>query len=168
MKYLVFSDLHGSAEGLKLLRDSVAFEKPDVLLCLGDTLYGSYDCNPSAVATYLSKESPTVFGVLGNCDRPFDERTLGFALPEELTLLFQGHRLIMRHAPFFTKTQPGDVLMYGHTHIKSLHKADGVYNLNPGSIGRPRDGSASYATIEERGIFLKNASTHELVAFEEF
>lgn len=168
MKYLVFSDLHGSLQGLQLLKEAVDFEKPDVLLCLGDVLFGAYDGDARAVASYLSQESPTVIGVRGNCDHLYDEHVLGFALPEENTLVYHGHRLIMRHAPFYVPTNPGDVLLYGHTHVKLLHKDAGAYHLNPGSIGKPRDGSPSYATIEETGIFLKNASTHALISHEEF
>ena len=168
MKYLVFADLHGSAEGLRLLQAAVKTENPDVLLCLGDTLFGAYDGDASAVADYLAHHSPTVIGVRGNCDHIYDERTLGFALPEEQILIFKGHRLLLRHAPFWSDFHSGDVVMYGHTHVKSLSKARGVITLNPGSIGKPRDGSPSYAMIEEAGISLKNASTGALISFEEF
>ena len=168
MKYLVFSDLHGSRRGLDLLRLAVASEKPDVLLCLGDTLFGAFDGDSVAVSNYLSREAPTVIGVRGNCDHLYDERVLGFALPEEQNLVFSGHRLFLRHAPFYADARAGDVMMYGHTHVKSLSKNAGVISLNPGSIGKPRDGAPSYATLDERGVSLKNAETLEMIAYEEF
>ena len=74
----------------------------------------------------------------------------------------------MRHAPFWSEFQPGDIAMYGHTHLKTLSKSRGVITLNPGSIGKPRDGEPGYAIIDDNGVSLKNALTLELISFESF
>lgn len=159
MQYLVFSDLHGSRQGLALLREAVQREKPDCLICLGDTLHGAYDGDSHACADYLSHCAIPIFGVMGNCDSYYDESALGFALPYEQTLYFAGHRLILRHAPFYYGAAPGDIQMSGHTHIKTLSVSSGIISLNPGSIGRPRDGTFSYALLNENRIALVNAET---------
>ena len=168
MRYLVFSDLHGSKLGLERLKAAVKAEKPDVLLCLGDTLYGAMDQDSSACAAYLSSPELSVVGVRGNCDYDFDESALGFALPEEQTLYFSGRRLILRHAPFWRDFGPKDVALYGHTHIKSLDRHGGTILCNPGSIGKPRDGFPSYALIDEAGVTLVEASTRTRLTHIDF
>ena len=168
MRYLVFSDLHGSRHGLDLLIAAIKREKPDCLLCLGDTLYGAYDDDPGKCADYLSHCPVTILSVRGNCDRYYDEQALGFPLPEEQTLYFNGHRLLLRHAPFYAEFKAGDIAMYGHTHMKTLSKNRGVITLNPGSIGKPRDGSYSYAILDESGISLIDAESAVLLERMEY
>ena len=53
--------------------------------------------------------------------------------------------------------------MFGHTHMKTLSKSRGVITLNPGSIGKPRDGSYSYAILDESGISLIDAESCALL-----
>ena len=168
MRYLVFSDLHGSLHGLELLKKAVAVERPDVILCLGDILYGAYDGDAHQCADYLSSSQTTILGVRGNCDFYHDERAVGFALPEEQVLFAFGRRLLLRHAPFWKDFGPKDIAMYGHTHVKSLYAQGGTVFLNPGSIGKPRDGSYSYAVLEEGRAFLVDAETSERLETLEF
>ena len=126
-------------------------------LCLGDTLFGAFDGDSVAVSNYLSREAPTVIGVRGNCDHLFDERVLGFALPEEQNLVFSGHRLFLRHAPFYVDAREGDVMMYGHTHVPTLKKADGVTYVNPGSISFPKGGfPPTYAVMDGSRVEIRN------------
>ena len=166
MKYLVFSDLHGSKAGLQRLLAAIEIEKPDALICLGDTLFGAYDGSSSECISTLSTLPIPILGVRGNCDRYGDERLLQFDLPDERTLYFKGHRMLLRHAPFWKTFQKSDIVMYGHTHVKQLYKDNDVYFLNPGSIGKPRDGEAGYAVIAEDGIFLKSADSFQLLKHE--
>lgn len=163
MKYLIFSDLHGSAHGLQLLREAVKKENPDVLLCLGDTLFGAYDDDPHAVATFFHECGKTILSVRGNCDHAYDETVLGVGLPYEQILYAFGHRLWLRHAPFWDEFRGGDIVFYGHTHQKYIGKDRGVLTCNPGSIGKPRDGSASYAILEEGDLRLMNAEDGTLI-----
>lgn len=163
MKFLVFSDLHGSSRGVQLLKEALAREKPDSLICLGDILYGAYDGDPRAVCEFFDESEKVTFAVQGNCDHPYDETPLGFTLPYERIFYVLGHRLWMRHAPFWGEFKSGDIVMYGHTHTKYLAKDRGVITLNPGSIGKPRDGSASYAILEEGDIRLMNAEDGTLI-----
>ena len=163
MKFLVFSDLHGSKRGLEKLQAAVLIHKPDLLICLGDTLFGAMDGDARACADYLSHSSVPITAVRGNCDSYHDESTLGFPLPDEHTFYFAGHRLRLSHAAYWSDSKPGDILMSGHTHVQSLYRDGQTIRLNPGSIGKPRDGIYGYATIEEWGIALYDASDHHLV-----
>ena len=162
MKYLVFSDLHGSKWGLSLLECAVSFHRPDVILCLGDILYGAYDGDARKCIEYLSSKQRVIIGVRGNCDTYYDHQNLGFALPESQVLFFKGHRLLLAHVPFFSSGK-GDIVMYGHTHHKHLYEDNGVIFLNPGSIGKPRDDCASYAIIDEQCIYLYDAETSKML-----
>lgn len=168
MKYLVFSDLHGSASGLGHLKNAIAMEKPDILLCLGDILHGAMDTNTSSCVSFFLDLDIPILGVRGNCDMFGEEMALHMDLPDRRTLYFNNHRMLLCHAPFYDDFKPGDIVMNGHTHIKTLYKSGGVYYLNPGSIGRPRDGKVSYATITEEGISVKSAETSELLIFLSF
>ena len=161
MKYLVFSDLHGSAQGLVLLRDAVIRENPDIILCLGDILYGAYDGDINACSEYLLSVSSRLIAVRGNCDWSYDQARIGFALPEERVLKAFGHTLYLQHTPFWRSFKAGDIAISGHTHVKTLFEENGVIHLNPGSIGKPRDGSHSYATIDENGTHLIDAENGE-------
>ena len=53
----------------------------------------------------------------------------------------------------------------GQTHVKELYEDRGVIHVNPGSIGKPRDGSYSYAILTKEGISLVDAETTETISF---
>ncbi len=168
LKYFVFSDLHGSSRGLELLRVAIEREKPDIIVCLGDILYGAYDGDTNGCAEYLSSLGSKLVAVRGNCDFSSDGNRIGAFLPEERILSAFGHRLLLQHVPYWRPLKPGDIAMCGHTHIKALYEDGGVIHLNPGSIGKPRDGSYSYALIEEKGIVLMDAETQENISLLPF
>jgi diadenosine tetraphosphatase ApaH/serine/threonine PP2A family protein phosphatase len=46
--------------------------------------------------------------------------------------------------------RPGDLIAFGHTHIPWFREVDGIYYLNTGSVGRPKDGDwrAGYAIVD--------------------
>ncbi|MDD6486716.1 MAG: phosphodiesterase [Spirochaetales bacterium] len=63
--------------------------------------------------------------------------------------------IFIHHGHLYTKqkaaelTEPGTIIVSGHTHVPVLEYEDGRYFVNPGSISLPKDGSsAGYATIE--------------------
>lgn len=49
-----------------------------------------------------------------------------------------------------------DIALYGHTHIPEASYRDGLYIMNPGSLGAPRDGGPTYGTVDitKAGIVL--------------
>ena len=163
MKYLVFSDLHGSMRGLDLLKRAISFQNPDVLLCLGDISYGSYDQNSSKVFEFFQNNKIPTFAVKGNCDLTGDSQFLGFGLPAEFTLPNGNKTLYLIHYPVYGKFKRGYIVCYGHTHCKVLNESNGVIYLNPGSIAKPRDGEESYATIEDHQICLFDANDQTIL-----
>lgn len=159
MDYLVFSDLHGSTKGLELLKEAIARHKPNVVICLGDILYGAYDGDAVACSKYLSEVGVPVLAVKGNCDYDHDEYALGFPLPDQRSFFHAGHRFRLSHAQEYGIFEAGDVILSGHTHRKTLYQVgDNVY-FNPGSIGHPRDGVYSYGLIDGKRLALIDAET---------
>ena len=159
MTYLVVSDIHGSVHGLELLKRAIFAQKPDVLLVLGDILFGAFDGDEGAICKFFASNSIPVLAVRGNCDYVFDGERLGFDLPEARTFKFAGRTLHLQHRPWCRGFETGDVALWGHTHVKCLYQESGVIYFNPGSIGRPRDDGPGYGVINEQGITLYDAET---------
>lgn len=158
MKYLIFSDLHGSQRGLRYLQEAVKREKPDLLLCLGDILYGAGDQDANACAQGLKDIGLPILAVRGNCDYEEDELLLGFELPLSRSISRGMHEVHLNHRPLNLALPVGDFLFHGHTHVKYIYREAGVTRMNPGSIGLPRDHCPSYATMDENEIVLCDAT----------
>lgn len=157
MKIIVMSDSHGIYSSvrkvMKLQHDA------DLYVFLGD---GEHDLKTFLL---LHPEYEEKFLILrGNCDHkelfPQGREVLAYALPH-------GHKLLAAHGHTFqvnygtermVKAARGchaDIVLYGHTHIRDERCEDGIYILNPGSMGLPRDGkkqSYGVISISEKGI----------------
>lgn len=159
MVYLVVSDIHGSKKGMDLLKQGVDHFKPDIIVLLGDILYGAYDSSSSYVIDSFKEMKIPVIAVRGNCDYVDDSNILGFDLPEFRSINIFGYTAHLSHKPLmYTSFPPKEMTINGHTHIKGLYSEKGVIHLNPGSIGLPRDGVASFAVIDENKVSLIDAS----------
>ena len=56
--------------------------------------------------------------------------------------------------------QSGDVLLQGHTHVSICTEfANGIININPGSVSIPRGGSSNGYLIYENGLFTRYSLT---------
>jgi diadenosine tetraphosphatase ApaH/serine/threonine PP2A family protein phosphatase len=46
--------------------------------------------------------------------------------------------------------KPGDVVVFGHTHLPYHRVVEGIHFINTGSVGRPKDGDwrAGYAVLD--------------------
>lgn len=168
-KFLIYSDLHGSKQGLSYLLSAIQREKPDVVLCLGDVLHG-WSASPREVAFGLKEVSDLTLYVRGNNDYEEDEEELGVEMPYQRNLLYEGHNLYLMHRPpLFGRYAPGDIVMHGHTHVKRLENLNGVFYFNPGSIALPRDGRLpSYGILCENKlsiISLPNFETFSELSF---
>jgi hypothetical protein len=82
-----------------------------------------------------------VQAVRGNTD-PVDDASLPVSLMLDhggLTVFVtHGHELGVPTPAELLATYAGDVLVYGHTHRKVLHAADGRWVVNPGAAGPRR------------------------------
>lgn len=166
MKYVIASDIHGSACWCEKLADRFAEEQADRLILLGDLLYHgprndlpeAYD--PKRVITLLSGLKDRILCVRGNCEAEVDQMVLPFPVTAEfaalevsgkLMYITHGHRYNIGNPP---PLQNGDILVYGHTHVPLCEEKDGVIFMNPGSVSIPKENSAhGYMTLED-GRFL--------------
>jgi putative phosphoesterase len=165
MKLLVVSDIHGSPLGAKRLRRIYEQEQPDQILLLGDILdHGE----GSEVISFFRLHAYRTSAVKGNCDSVYDEKALMIPLPEHRAYDYLGHTLHLQHIlSWAVSYPPGDMVLFGHTHVKTLYREKGVTYLNPGSLSYPRDEAASYALITPEGVYLKDADSDKTIIFLE-
>lgn len=151
MKLLIFSDSHGNVANME---DAVRLERPDRILHLGDLVRD---------AQALQEKFPDIPVTLvpGNCDgrRP--------DLPEQRVFTLENCKLLMTHGHIYhVKLSPAaairaareagaNLLLFGHTHEAVCEFQQGLWVVNPGSVGslaRPtyavailaQDGAVSY------------------------
>ncbi|MBE6849073.1 MAG: metallophosphoesterase [Ruminococcus sp.] len=153
MKIIVISDTHGMRRSL----EKVMQMQPDadMYLHLGD---GEREVHAFLMANPAYREK---FHYLkGNCDSGFlvqpthDEFVM--ALPF-------GHKIFAAHGDRYqvkfgsnriryeAKSVGADIILFGHTHMRQNVYDDGLYIVNPGSLGAPRDGKRpGFAVIDVR------------------
>ena len=166
MKWLIASDIHGSADFCRELINAYRREGADKMLLLGDVLYHgprndlpkSYA--PKQVIELLNAMAKDILCVRGNCDTEVDQMVLSFPILADYAIISEGKRMIFAtHGHNFNneKLPPlhnGDVLLHGHTHIPVCEEHEGYTYLNPGSVSIPKNGSHhSYMTLEN-GVFV--------------
>lgn len=166
MKYLIASDIHGSAYYCGKVIDSFVKEKADKLLLLGDILYHGprndlpQEYAPKKVIELLNPLRDKILCVRGNCDTEVDQMVLDFPILAEYCLISHGNTMIFAtHGhKFNTSNLPpmskGDILLHGHTHVPKCEKYGDITYINPGSASIPKEGSHhGYMTLED-GIFI--------------
>ena len=161
MKWMIASDLHGSAYYCKKMMEAFEREKADRLLFLGDILYHGprndlpRDYAPKEVIRMMNSFSGRILAVRGNCEAEVDQMVLDFPVLASYAVLELGSNIIFAthgHVWNIDSLPPlkeGDVLLYGHTHVPLCEEKNGVLCLNPGSLSLPKEGSEhSYMTLE--------------------
>ncbi len=165
MKWMIASDIHGSAFYCEQMLSAFLWEGADRILLLGDLLYHGprndlpQGYAPKEVIAQLSQLKERVFCVRGNCEAEVDQMVLPFPVMADYCLLEQGgHVIFATHGHHYNLDNPpllkaGDVLLHGHTHVPAKDSSLGFWYLNPGSVAIPKEGSAhSYMTLEN-GVF---------------
>jgi putative phosphoesterase len=147
MRILVVSDTHGNA---RALQETIRFQPTaSVVIHLGDGVREAED---------MADRFPdrTFCIVRGNCDFGADV----LPMREEQ---FGGKRLFFTHGHLYdvkyglyrislaARERKADMVLFGHTHQPLSLYDDGLYLLNPGSLGHGRQ----YATVDisPAGIF---------------
>ena len=169
MKWMIASDIHGSAYYCRKLLEAYTEEGADRLLLLGDILYHGprndlpRDYAPKEVIALLNERKNDIYCVRGNCDTEVDQMVLDFPILADYAVLPVGRRLVyathghVHNLKNLPPLAPGDVLLHGHTHIPAWAEfgAGNLY-LNPGSVSIPKEGSAhSYMTLEGETFLWK-------------
>ncbi len=166
MKFLIFSDLHGSLAAARRIAALAAQERPDAILLLGDILYHGprnpfpAEYNPPAAADVLTPLKERILAVKGNCDSAVDEAVLPFPLASDMALVFAaGRRICMVHGHTLGPANlpplsEGDMLLSGHTHIPDAQvSAEGILLCNPGSLALPKDNHPPTYGLLEKDAF---------------
>lgn len=169
MKFLIASDIHGSAYYCKQLLKAYDSEGADRLLLLGDILYHGprndlpRDYDPKAVTALLNQRKADILCVRGNCDTEVDQMVLEFPIMAEYCILCAGDRTIYAtHGHIFGEQNPpplhrGDILLCGHTHVPGYAEHDGYLYMNPGSVSIPKENSRhGYMTFDGNTFFWKD------------
>lgn len=145
MKFLVLSDIHGSAESLE--KALASFEKDcDAIILLGDylnhgprnPLHQGWDTKRTAELLNSRKEK--LICVRGNCDSEVDEMMLTFSCLNAYTT----------------------IVLSSHTHVTLMEEENGLFYFNPGSISLPKCEDGKTCGILEVGGDSVKVSLHSI------
>ena len=145
---LVISDSHGNIAALTTVLKWAGGINLDAAVFLGD---GYEDLSlASARAGFI----PSWHAVRGNGD-------YCFSVPDDLALEISGRTLFLAHGnrhnvregcksiSAAARNVGAEAALFGHTHIPYHATVNGIFLLNPGSVGRPRsDAGNTFAVLE--------------------
>ena len=161
MKWMIASDIHGSAYFCRLTVEAFKKVKAQKLLLLGDLLYheprndlpAEYD--PKNVIGMLNPLADRILAVRGNCEAEVDQMVLDFPVLADYALIeASGVSLFATHGHVYNPDNPppvakGSVLLNGHTHVPACVEYDNYTYMNPGSVSIPKENSVhSFMTLE--------------------
>lgn len=153
MKILIVSDSHGDTAAL---REVITRENPDRVFHLGDMLRD---------AVRISEDFPTLplDAVQGNCDTYSGEDG-----PEELLTtaggvkfyLSHGHRCHVKMGTSLLLREGlrsgADVICFGHTHRPVCRQQNGIWLVNPGTVGGVgTEATYAVAQAEDGGVSVE-------------
>ena len=153
MKWMIVSDIHGSAYYCRELLAAFEREGAQKLMLLGDVLYHGprndlpRDYAPKQVIEMLNAIKEKLLCVRGNCDTEVDQMVLNFPVLADYAILVAGERMIYAthgHVYNEQKLPPlgkGDVLLHGHTHVPKCTEHEDYLYINPGSVSIPKENS---------------------------
>lgn len=166
MRWMIASDIHGSAKWCRAMLDAFDREGADRLLLLGDLLYHGprndlpEEYAPKEVLALLNARRERLMCVRGNCDTEVDQMVLHFPIMADYAVFPAGrHLLYVTHGHHFGEDCPpplctGDLLLCGHTHVPKCAPHEGYTYLNPGSVSIPKEESAHGYMLWENDTFI--------------
>ena len=174
-KWMIASDIHGSAYYCRALLAAYEREQATRLVLLGDILYHGprndlpREYAPKEVISMLNPMASRIWCVRGNCDTEVDQMVLSFPvladyaiLPSDRAVLYatHGHNYNMTHTPPLVC---GDILLHGHTHVPAWESfGDGNRYFNPGSVSIPKENSPhSYMLLTDENAVWKDLAGAE-------
>lgn len=175
MKWMIASDIHGSAHWCAKLLQAWEAEGAPRLLLLGDLLYHGprndlpQEYAPKQVIEMLNGVREHLLCVRGNCEAEVDQMVLKFPVMADYCVLPKENGLIYAtHGHIHGEDNPpplmsGDALLCGHTHIPAFNHHEGFTYINPGSVSIPKQNSAhSYMLMEADRLCWKDLATGEV------
>lgn len=149
MLIAVISDTHGDNYNINKVIPKI--DKAEVLIHLGD-----YYRDLSEIE---KKFKGKIIGVKGNCDFGVDpDNELLEVIGGKRFFITHGHRYGVKYGihrlQYRAEELEADIVLYGHTHISSVEYENGIWFINPGSVGEARDAFESFALIEidDKGV----------------
>lgn len=144
MRILVVSDTHG--RWTRLSQAILVQPTAELVIHLGD---GENDVDN----VRFEFPDKMITGVAGNCD--FMSKLNGIEV-----MNIEGKRIFFTHGRIYgvkysceriieaARERNADICLFGHTHVPLNEYHDGLYLMNPGSLGEPRDGVPTYGIID--------------------
>lgn len=167
MKYLIASDIHGSAYYTQKLISAFESEGAEKLVLLGD-IYNHGPRNPLPeeyaplkVAELLNGIKDKLIVIKGNCDSQVDTLISEFDFVDNSVLVSGNKTVFCTHGHIYNQNSMPktkfDVVIYGHFHTGFIKEENGVIIVNAGSVSLPKDNTKnSYVLINDGCIFLKD------------
>ena len=141
MKFLIASDIHGSAAWCRRLMDALDAEQPNRLLLLGDVLYHGPRNDlpegyaPKEVIAMLNPLASSIIAVRGNCEAEVDQMVLDFPCMADYTTIFDPAAVLAADGSAREKTGCELFLTHGHVYGAGFHNSvDKLPELADGSI----------------------------------
>ena len=168
MKYMIASDIHGSAKYCREMLEAYKKEQPDKLILLGDILYHGprndlpAEYAPKEVIAMLNPLAGELLCVRGNCEAEVDQMVLDFPVLADYAVFYVGGKMIFAtHGHLYGEKNPPklkgeDILLCGHTHVPAHTQYENYRYINPGSVSIPKEDSPhSYMIIEDQTAYWK-------------
>lgn len=155
MRIIVVSDTHGDLADFERVIDRQ--KNADMFIHLGD-------CERDVDDIKYLLHDKMILNVSGNCD-------FASVKPSESETVAAGKKIFFTHGHNYhvkyginsvigeARSRKADILLFGHTHIPLSSYEDGLYIMNPGSLGHPREGKSTYGIIDitDAGIVVNIA-----------
>ncbi len=167
MKFLIASDIHGSAYYTQKLISAFEREGAEKLILLGD-IYNHGPRNPLPeeyaplkVAELLNGIKDKLIVIKGNCDSQVDTLISEFDFVDNSVLVSGDKTVFCTHGHIYNQNSMPktkfDVIIYGHFHTGFIKEENGVIIVNAGSVSLPKDNTKnSYVLLEDGCIYLKD------------
>ena len=169
MKWMIASDLHGSAYYCRKMLEAFEREGADRLFLLGDLLYHGPRNDlpegyaPKQVMPLLNGMKDRLLCVRGNCDAEVDQMVLEFPVMADYCILaINGLTFYATHGHVYNENNlppfhEGDILIHGHTHVLRAEQREGYILLNPGTVSIPKEGNPpTFAVLEDKVFTIKD------------
>ena len=165
MKFLIASDIHGSAHFTEKLKERFIAENAYKLILLGD-IYNHGPRNPfpeeyapQKVAEMLNSLKDRLIVVKGNCDSDVDTLISEFDFVDNTVIVSGEKTVFCTHGHVYNKDNlPStrfDALVYGHYHTGFIKEKGNTIVANPGSTSLPKGGTPrSFILLDEQSVSL--------------
>lgn len=178
MRIGIISDIHGYPDKFKKAIDSIG--DCHMILCAGDIFYHGPrnpildGYNPRGLSDEIAKNEIPMLIARGNCDAEVDLMMLNLPIYTPAILYeidgirfmaMHGHDVSQDRLVEIARIYKVDIMITGHTHIRSYKVIGNTVFINPGSIGVPKGDGVPTAAIYEKGVIafinIENGETIE-------